>query len=116
MSVKFLQAQPGWKVGDLDVAIAFYERLGFGCDFRNGDVHQVMYRDDVVIHLSTIEEGHGTCQIIVDNINELYEQILAEEVEILFDGLKDRDWGYRDFTMKDPFDNCITFSQKLTGL
>jgi catechol 2,3-dioxygenase-like lactoylglutathione lyase family enzyme len=111
--VRFLDAQPGWGVGDLDGAVTFYEALGFRRGYRNGSSHQVMHGGEVTIHLSTLEQRRGTCQIMVDDVAAFHELAASIGAEILFDGLGDRDWGCRDFTLRDPYGNMITFSQYL---
>lgn len=115
MTVNFLNAQPCWKVRELDAATAFYSSLGFSLGYRSQDVHQLIHRDEVTIHLSTVDGGQGACQIMVDNVDELFGELSALGVGILNDGLgdRDRDWGCRDFSIKDPDENTMTFSQWL---
>ena len=112
MHVRFLNAQPGLGVSDLDAAVAFYEQLGFRPIHRNADLHQVMQKDSVVIHLSTEEGGPGGGQIMVDDVDTLYEVALKLDLKILYDGLGDRPWGCRDFSIEDPDGNSWTFSQQ----
>ena len=113
MKVKFLNAQPGIRVLDLDRAVAWYEQLGFRSVYRNEDIHQVLMKDSVVIHLSTIEGGPGGGQIMVDDVATLFEIAEKLQLKVLYDGLGDRPWGCRDFTVEDPDGNSFTFSQQL---
>ena len=113
MSFRFLDAQPGWHVRDLDAALAFYRALGFEPGHRAGDHHQVLHRDAVTVHLSTEEEGAGGCQILVDDVDAVFVTARDLGAEILYDGLGDRPWGCRDFTLRDPDGNQLTFSQEL---
>ena len=76
-------------------------------------MHQVMGKDSVVIHLSTVEGGTTSCQIIVDDVDQLYQFALKLKLKILYDGLGDRPWGCRDFTIQDADGNSVTFSQQL---
>ena len=70
----------------------------------------------MVLHLSTIEGKANTgCQIIVKNVDLLYEQIRASDIRIVYE-IGDRDWGNRDFTIADPDDNEITFSEPLRSI
>ena len=110
---KFLNAQPGLRVHDLDDAVAYYSRLGFRPVYRNEDIHQVMQKDSVVIHLSTVEGGPGGGQIMVDDVEQLYQLAQSLNLKILYDGLGDRPWGCRDFTIEDPDGNGFTFSQQM---
>lgn len=113
VNVRFLNAQPGLGVSNLDSAVAYYEQLGFRSVYRNADMHQVMQKDSVVIHLSTEDVGAGGGQIMVDNVGELYKLAIELGLKILYDGLGDRPWGCRDFSVEDPDGNGITFSQQL---
>lgn len=111
-NIHFLQAQPGWKVSSLNQAKAFYEQLGFHSVFQNEQLHLVMAKDSVVIHLSTIEGELGGCQIIVDDVNALYQLVQLKKIHIQYD-IGNRIWGNRDFTIMDPDGNTITFSQRI---
>ena len=113
MNIQFLNAQPGLRVTNLDAAVAFYEKLGFRQIYRNADIHQVLQKDSVVIHLSTVEGGPGGGQIMVDDVDQLYQLALTLNLNVLYDGLGDRPWGCRDFTIEDPDGNGFTFSQQL---
>ncbi len=110
--VKFLQAQPGWRVGSLDASRSFYREIGFTPVYEVGAAHLVMARDAVTIHLSTTEGHPGGCQIMVDDVDALYRDFSTRDLRLLYD-IGDRDWGCRDFTIEDPDGNEITFSQVL---
>ena len=113
MGVRFVEAQTGFRVSDLDRSLDFYQRLDFQPTYRNADVHLVIQRDAVFLHLSTIEGKANTgCQIIVQNVDRLYEQVQRQALPILYQ-IGDRDWGNRDFTIADPDSNEITFSEPL---
>lgn len=111
MTRPFLQAQPGLRVADLDRAVAFYEKLGFECGYRNQDLHQVMHGGEVTIHLSTNLGGNASFQIMVEDVDPLFALANSLNLEVLFDGLGNRPWGCRDFTIQDPDGNIVTFSQ-----
>lgn len=113
VTATFLNAQPGLNVSDLERAAAFYEQLGFQPVFRNDEIHLVMQKDVVVIHLSTSGDQPASCQIIVSEVDSLYEFALRHKIRILYDGLDNRPWGCRDFTICDPDGNRVTFSQQL---
>ena len=110
--VRFIEAQTGFRVADLD-RLEFYVQLGFEQIHRNEDVHVVIKRDAVVLHLSTIEGKANTgCQIIIENVDLLHEQIRSSDIRIVYE-IGDRDWGNRDFMVVDPDNNEITFSEPL---
>jgi hypothetical protein len=47
-----------------------FSGLGFEQIFRNEDVHVVIQRDGVVLHLSTIEgTANRVCETIVENVD-----------------------------------------------
>lgn len=114
--VRFIEAQTGFRVSSLDRSLEFYARLSFEHIHRNEDVHLVIKRDAVVLHLSTIEgKANSVCQIIVENIDLLYEQIRGSDIRIVYE-IGDRDWGNRDFTIADPDNNEVTFSEPLINI
>lgn len=114
--IRFIEAQTAFRVSDLDRSLTFYAQLGFEQIYRNEDVHLVIQRDAVVVHLSTIEgKANTVCQIIVENVDILYEQIRTSNIRIVHE-IGDRDWGNRDFTVADPDDNEITLSEPLTNI
>lgn len=71
----------------------------------------VMDRGDVQLHLSAVEQVQG-CQIIVEKVDQLYQEIITTEVKVIYP-LADRPWGNRDFTIEDADGDPITFSQKI---
>ena len=109
-AVRFLQAQPGWRVGSLETAKTFYRDLGFVPVYEVGAALLVMTRDAVTIRLSTTEGHPGGCQIMVDDVDALYRELGNRDLRLLYE-IGDRDWGCRDFTVEDPDGNEITFSQ-----
>lgn len=113
MKVRFLQMQTGWRVKNLDRSEKFYQQLGFQTVYRNDPIHLVMSKDNVTLHLSTLEQGGGGCQIMVDNVDALYEALKTKIVKHLDSEVGDREWGCRDFSIEDPDGNIITFSQTL---
>lgn len=111
--VRFVEAQTGFRVADLDHAFDFYETLGFAAIYRNDDTHLVIQRDDVVLHLSTTEGKSNTgCQILVTNVDQLRREVAALQIPAIYE-IGDRDWGNRDFTIRDPDANEITFSEPM---
>ncbi|NNE97945.1 MAG: hypothetical protein HKN25_02865, partial [Pyrinomonadaceae bacterium] len=67
----------------------------------------------VTIHLSSLKKHPGSCQLEVKNVDRLFEIVSTTGVQILYDGVGDRDWGCRDFTFRDSSGNIVTFSEQL---
>jgi uncharacterized glyoxalase superfamily protein PhnB len=108
---KFLTAQPALHVADVERSYEFYARLGFEKHFQNQDLHLLIERDGVILHLATqmIASPSG-CQIMVNSVDDLYAQATAEGMPMKFN-IQDEFWGCRDFTIEDPDGNYVTFSQ-----
>jgi uncharacterized glyoxalase superfamily protein PhnB len=108
------QAQPAFRVADLEASLRFYETLGFQSIYRNDEIHLVVKRNSVTLHLSTEEgEGKTCCQIIVTAVNDLYDDLTGKGAKIVHE-IGDRPWGNRDFTIADPDGNEITFSEPIS--
>jgi len=108
---KFLNAQPALKVADVERSYDFYARLGFEKQFQNQDLHLLIERDGVILHLATqMLASPSGCQIMVNNVDDLYAQATAECMPMKFN-IQDEPWGCRDFTIEDPDGNYVTFSQ-----
>lgn len=106
-----LSAQPALNVSDVERASLFYAKLGFTTYYRNQDLHLLIERDGVVIHLATqLLVSPSGCQIITDDVDALYEEACGRNIPMKFP-LQDEPWGYRDFTIEDPDGNFVTFSQ-----
>ena len=109
--VKLLQAQPALPVSDVERAFAFYEKLGFAKHYQNADLHLLIERDGVILHLATqIVGGIGGCQILVEGVDALYERANEAGARMLHQ-IQDEPWGTRDFTCLDPDGNAVTFAE-----
>ena len=112
-SSRMVSAQPSVAVADVERAFEFYERLGFCKYYQNLDLHLVIERDDVILHLATqLVSGVCGCQIMVRDVDSLYREVVEMELPIKLE-LQDEPWGCRDFTVIDPDGNMITFSEFL---
>ena len=112
--VRLLSAQPALPVADVERAFAFYAALGFRKHYQNQDLHLLVERDGVILHLATqIVEGTGGCQILVEGVDALHEKAVASGATMLHD-LQDEPWGTRDFTVLDPDGNAVTFAEVKT--
>lgn len=110
--IQFLDAQTGLWVSSFEKALPFYQKLGFIPVFQNEEIHLVVKKDKITLHLSTIEGQLGGLQIIVNQVDKLYQFVQIEKMPIVYE-IDDRPWGNRDFTIADPDGNQLTFSQRL---
>lgn len=109
---------PVLKVSDMEKALAFYtEVLGFTEPWSWGDPVQyggvqAAAGEDAAIHLSVEPEGHpkGEAYILVKEVDALYERVKGAGAELVHE-LDDQPYGMRDFMVRDPFGNCLSFGQ-----
>lgn len=98
-------------VTDIEKAIEFYtENFGFEVDFRHG-AYVGLSVGDVCLHLSSFypyknNTGHGNLYIFFEEVDDLYNRLVKAGVEFYFP-IGDRDYGMRDFSVKDPDGNQI---------
>ena len=103
-------------VSNLSKALDFYSRvLGFGIEFRYGtpETYAGLSWRGVHLHLSSAyphknNTGHGNIYIHCDEIDRLYEKFDSAGVEF-YSRIDDREYGMRDFAIKDPDGNQIGF-------
>lgn len=72
-------------------------------------------REDVVIEFGEGRKkysGSGVCLIHVNNADEIYKEFKSKGVEIIGE-LEDRDYGNRDFRIKDNNGNILIISHSL---
>jgi uncharacterized glyoxalase superfamily protein PhnB len=108
------QLFPTLRVTDLNTAIDFYtNRLRFTLRFTWGEPFTYAGVDlgTTTVHLSRdAREGAGGAEVnfLVGNADELYQIHLANGVEVVVP-IDDRDYGIRDYSIKDPFGNFLGF-------
>jgi predicted enzyme related to lactoylglutathione lyase len=113
---------PQLLVTDIDRSIEFYtKQLGFDLDFRYDDFYLGIIKDGYSIHLKldkpSIEERenrrnneHLDIIFAVEGIEDLYEEILNNSVEVL-QPLRDMPYG-REFYVADPDGHIIAFLEQ----
>ena len=111
MNLKLKSVQACLNVKDVEVSFAFYEKFGFERLYQSGDLHLVVSSGDVILHLSTFLEGQSGCQIMVEDVDAVFAHAQSLGMPALFEGLRDQDWGCRDFIIADPDGNHLTFSE-----
>ena len=135
--VTLTQAIPALPVGDAAAAVAFYrERLGFDTLHHDGGF-AVVCRDDAVLHLwessdqswrgrtdlrerpvcsgaESFIAGTASCRIMVDEVDELYEELAASDVlhPVSRHGADDTGFGTREFATLDQDGNLLTFFRR----
>ena len=99
---------------------AFYyrDKLGFTIEFTWGDPidYIVLKRGEVSIHLSKNQDAnppggnHVSIYIFVHDIDAVYQELQQAGADIATP-LDTRDYGMRDFDVKDPDGYLISFGQ-----
>lgn len=128
------QTIPALPVRDAAAAVAFYrDRLGFEVLHHDGGF-AVVCRDEAVVHLwesgddtwrerddfaekpvctgaESFIAGTASCRVMVDEVDELYEEFRAADVlhKVSLDGVDDTDFGTREFATLDLDGNLVTF-------
>jgi catechol 2,3-dioxygenase-like lactoylglutathione lyase family enzyme len=134
--VRLSQTIPALPVRDAAAAVDFYrDRLGFETLHHEGGF-AVMCRDEAVVHLwqagdeswrgrddlgqrpvssgaESFIAGTASCRIVVDGVDELYEELARADVlhPVSKDGVDDTDFGTREFATLDRDGNLVTFFQ-----
>jgi catechol 2,3-dioxygenase-like lactoylglutathione lyase family enzyme len=120
----------------MTAAVAFYrDRLGFEVLHHDGGF-AVVCRDEAVLHLwessdetwcerddlreqpvctgaESFIAGTASCRIVVEGVDELYEELKAKDVlhKVSKDGVDDTNFGTREFATVDRDNNLVTFFQ-----
>lgn len=114
-------------VNNMAASIAYYrDALGFNLEFswpeEGATTYAVLNREDAVsIHLSLREKGEASSDpkagiyIFVYEVDALYEAYQATGANII-NALADRDYGMRDFDVRDPDGFLLTFGTGIERL
>jgi catechol 2,3-dioxygenase-like lactoylglutathione lyase family enzyme len=133
--VKLGQTIPALPVQNAEKAVGFYhDRFGFEIVHHDGGF-AVLARDDAVLHLweagdeswserETLERpvrsgaesfiaGTASCRILVDDVDDLYEEMRRSDVlhPVSNEGVDDTDFGTREFATLDIDGNLVTYFQ-----
>lgn len=112
---------PKLPMRDKAVTSSFYiDQLGFkmigSADF---DGYLMLEKDQIQLHFFEFKgidpkENYGQVYIRTDNIDGLYQSLLANKTPIHPNGpLETKPWGQREFAVLDPDNNLLTFGQSL---
>ena len=94
-------------------------KLGFR-KFGNADYpdYLMLEKDHIQVQFFAFKELHptenyGQVYIRTNDIDSLYQSLLANEVAIHPNGaLATKPWGQREFSLLDPDNNLLTFGQQ----
>jgi len=99
------------------------EKLGFSTFGLDDSNHYLMMeRDRLQIHFFEFKaldptENYGQIYIRTDRIDELYQTLLNNKVDIHPHGhLENKPWYQREFSLLDPDNNLLTFGQEINPL
>jgi catechol 2,3-dioxygenase-like lactoylglutathione lyase family enzyme len=129
------QTIPALPASDVAASVEFYrDRLGFEVLHHDGGF-AVLCRDEAVLHLWEASDedwrtkfdpenpvcsgaesfiaGTASCRIVVDGVDELYDELKAHDVlhKVSRGGVDDTDFGTREFATLDRDGNLVTFFQ-----
>lgn len=98
-------------LGYLGFSVAFEARF-----YESAPLFMGVQRGGVVLFLSE-HHGDGTpgtniC-IEMNGVRELHAQLKAKNYKYMNPGIVEQEWGTREMTVYDPFNNHITFREPL---
>lgn len=116
---KLARIAPELPAGDLDRAVAYYERkLGFEVATRLPESsYAIVERDGVAIHLFA-DGGSKLSAVGVHIFTPDLEQLFAElrnSGANITQAIERKPWGNRDFRVHDEFGNELKFTEPVGG-
>ena len=119
----FKETHPIIGTRDIRRAIEFYtQRLGFKFTFGDGadPPNYVGFRRDAVeLHMQyQFEDEMETIRLrfLVEDPSALFNEYRKRGVECTPDGIRDTQWGTREFALYDLDRNALTFYRPLTSM
>ncbi|HZN26684.1 MAG TPA: glyoxalase superfamily protein [Burkholderiales bacterium] len=112
---------PILRIFDEAKAREFYvDFLGFNIDWEHRfepglPIYMQVSKDDCKLHLS---EHYGDCtpgaalRIPVDELEAFQKELLAKQYKHARPGIEDMPWGTKDMSVRDPFGNRLTFTNR----
>lgn len=115
-NASFLRLVPRFSVNDLDLALAFYGKLGFSTTYNDGSF-VILSRDGVDLHMHYSPDdppSHSVWWIEVKNIEDLYQKCMdLVPKHVQSKKVTAQPWGFKEFLIQDPFCNLILFDEKI---
>jgi len=117
MNESFLRANPILPVKSVIETVKFYEKkLGFTIKILwENPSYGVVKRGNAVIEFGEGRKekaGSGICMILVENTDAIYKEWKSKDIEF-FGDFADRDYGSKDFRIKDNNGNILIISHPL---
>jgi len=120
MTLTHLRTVPILRSYDEAKAREFYvDWLGFSVDWEhrfepNAPLYMQVSRDGIAFHISE-HHGDGSAgshvRVEIRGVREFYAELIARKYKNNRPGLERPDWGGIEFTVIDPVNNRITFSE-----
>ena len=112
-----VKAVPRFPVLDVRAALEFYEKqLGFTKLF-DWDDYAGVGRDGFELHLFRTDDRNlprwTACRVNVVGVDALHAELEKAGVIHPNGGLANQPWGFREFTVLDPFGNAIVFGERI---
>ena len=113
---------PKLPMRDKNVTRDFYiNQLGFR-EFGESDYdgYLMIEKDRIQIHFFEFKElnpreNYGQVYIRTNDIDDFYQSLLDNKTKIHPNGkLKSKPWGQREFSIRDPDTNLLTFGQSIS--
>ncbi len=99
-----------------ETADFYRDKLGFEIEtVRSNPSYAVVARDQTIIEFGEVNKdysGTGVCVIFVSDVDIVYKEYSEKEIEFLGD-IADREYGSRDFRIKDNNGNVLIFCSPL---
>ena len=110
---------PKLPMRNLEATKSYYEKnLGFATLANYGN-YLILGKDEFEIHFFEFKdlkpkENYGQLYLRTDDIDTLYQALLANKVAIHPNGaLQNKPWGQKEFALLDPDNNLLTFGQSV---
>lgn len=107
------QAIPELPASNVASAVAYFrDLLGFKVNYQQHDI-AVMDRDAarvLLVQRTPAHSGIGSCYFYVKDADALHRELVAKGADVQGEPVN-RPWGLREFEVRDPEQNRITFGQ-----
>jgi uncharacterized glyoxalase superfamily protein PhnB len=123
MAAMLKGAIPILRIFDVAKAREFYlDYLAFTLDFEhrfseNAPLFLGISRGGLTLFLSE-HHGDGTpgshVVVQVDGIDDLHRELSAKHYRYMNPGIQTQEWGTREMTVVDPFNNRLIFSERVS--
>jgi predicted enzyme related to lactoylglutathione lyase len=107
---------PIFPVQNLEIALQYYERLGFATrTYAGSEEYGFASLGDVELHLGVVPDGKAwtphTAYLFVDDADATAQQWMAKGIEVNLP--EDTEWGQHEGVVIDPDGNIIRFGSPI---